>query len=96
MVPLYTLAIWDSPVQLLMVLAIGLLVFGRKLPEMGKNIGKTIVEFKKGLNAATDELKADDKHETKEIPDTNPYNKVVTTAKPSRSVKMLAQTSDEP
>ena len=96
MVSFYTLAIWDSPVQLLMVLAIGLLVFGRKLPEMGKNIGKTIVEFKKGLNAATDELKADDKQETKELPDTNPYNKVVTTAKPSRSVKMIAQTSDEP
>jgi sec-independent protein translocase protein TatA len=34
----------------LIVLAIGLLIFGRRLPEVGKNLGKTIVEFKKGLN----------------------------------------------
>ncbi len=34
----------------LIILAIGLLIFGRRLPEVGKNLGKTIVEFKKGLN----------------------------------------------
>ena len=34
----------------LVVLVIGLLIFGRRLPEVGKNLGKTIVEFKKGLN----------------------------------------------
>jgi len=34
------------------VLVIGLLLFGRKLPEVGKNLGKTIVEFKKGLNGS--------------------------------------------
>ena len=26
------------------------LIFGKRLPEVGKNLGKTIVEFKKGLN----------------------------------------------
>ena len=36
----------------LVILAIGLLIFGRRLPEVGKNLGKTIVEFKKGLNGA--------------------------------------------
>jgi sec-independent protein translocase protein TatA len=34
----------------LVVLVIGLLIFGRRLPEVGKNLGQTIVEFKKGLN----------------------------------------------
>jgi sec-independent protein translocase protein TatA len=34
------------------VLVIGLLLFGRKLPEVGKNLGKTIVEFKKGLSGS--------------------------------------------
>ena len=32
----------------IIVLAIGLLIFGRRLPEVGKNLGKTIVEFEKG------------------------------------------------
>ena len=31
---------------------IGVLIFGRRLPEVGKNLGKSIVEFKKGLASA--------------------------------------------
>ena len=31
------------------ILIIGLLLVGKKLPEVGKNLGKGIVEFKKGL-----------------------------------------------
>ena len=93
MMPVYTLAIWDSPVQLLMLLAVGLLIFGRRLPDMGKNIGRTIVEFKKGLNAATDEIKhaADEPRE-----EDAPPRKIVASSKPTRNVKMLAQPSDEP
>jgi sec-independent protein translocase protein TatA len=33
----------------IVLLVLGLLIFGRRLPEVGKNIGQTIVEFKKGL-----------------------------------------------
>jgi sec-independent protein translocase protein TatA len=42
----------------LIVLAFGLLIFGRRLPEVGKNLGKTIVEFKKGLNGTYSDDKA--------------------------------------
>src|SRR5437763_13761474 len=31
------------------ILIIGLLLFGKRLPEVGRSIGKGIVEFKKGL-----------------------------------------------
>jgi len=33
----------------LIVLVIGLLLFGRRLPEVGRNIGKTVVEFRRGI-----------------------------------------------
>jgi sec-independent protein translocase protein TatA len=40
-----------------MVIAIiGVIVFGKRLPEVGKNLGKGIVEFKKGLKGIEDEV----------------------------------------
>jgi sec-independent protein translocase protein TatA len=48
---LSTLAIFSMPrgMELLIILAIVLLIFGRRLPEMMRGLGKGIVEFKKGL-----------------------------------------------
>ena len=41
----------------LMVLAmVGLLLFGSKLPEVAKSLGKGVSEFKKGLSGFQDEL----------------------------------------
>jgi sec-independent protein translocase protein TatA len=34
----------------------GLLLFGKRLPEVGKSLGKSIVEFKKGLRGIEDDL----------------------------------------
>jgi sec-independent protein translocase protein TatA len=44
-----------SPWQLLIVLGIGVLLFGRRLPEIGRYLGKGIVEFKKGLKGLEDD-----------------------------------------
>lgn len=35
---------------------IGLLLFGRRLPEVGKSLGKSIVEFKKGLRGIEEDI----------------------------------------
>ena len=40
----------------LVIAALGLLIFGKRLPEVGKSLGKGIVEFKKGLKGVQDEV----------------------------------------
>lgn len=45
-----------SPIQLTILLLIGLLLFGRRLPEVGRGLGKSIVEFRKGIQGIEDEI----------------------------------------
>lgn len=45
-----------GPFEIIILLVVGLLIFGRRLPEVGKNLGKGIVEFKKGLHGIEDEV----------------------------------------
>jgi len=49
----HTLA-WGMPMggEWLVIGALGLLIFGKRLPEVGKGIGSAIRSFKKGLNEA--------------------------------------------
>lgn len=48
-----------SPLQIIIVLAIALLVFGpKKLPELGRNLGKGIRDFKGGLTGEPDTMPA--------------------------------------
>jgi sec-independent protein translocase protein TatA len=45
-----------QPWEIIVLLALGVLLFGRKLPEVGKYLGKGIVEFKKGIKGIEDEV----------------------------------------
>ena len=40
---------------LLILVIFGILFFGRRLPELGRNLGKGILEFKKGVKGLEDE-----------------------------------------
>jgi sec-independent protein translocase protein TatA len=42
--------------ELVVLVILGVLLFGRKLPEVGRSLGKGIVEFKKGLKGLEDEV----------------------------------------
>lgn len=49
---LQNLSMWE----LLVIVLVALLLFGKRLPEVGKSLGKGIVEFKKGLKGIEEEV----------------------------------------
>jgi sec-independent protein translocase protein TatA len=42
--------------EMLLILVLGVLLFGRKLPDIGRSLGKTVVEFQKGVKGLEDEI----------------------------------------
>lgn len=44
--------------EMIVLLVIGILLFGRKLPDIGRSLGKTITEFKGAMNGMEDEVRS--------------------------------------
>jgi len=51
--------------EMLVILVIALIIFGKRLPEVARSLGKSLTEFKKGMNETKDEIekKISDKDE---------------------------------
>ena len=51
------LAMWmPGPFEWAMIGAVALLIFGRRLPDVARSVGKSIVEFKRGLREVKDDI----------------------------------------
>jgi sec-independent protein translocase protein TatA len=53
-----------GPFEWIIIAGLGLLIFGKRLPEVGRSLGKGIVEFKKGLKGVEDEISTADEPAT--------------------------------
>ncbi len=50
-------AMWSpGPMEMMIILAVAVLLFGKRLPEVGRSLGKGLVEFKKGIGGIEDEI----------------------------------------
>jgi sec-independent protein translocase protein TatA len=43
--------------EVVVVLAIGLLLFGKRLPDLARALGKSVIEFRKGVGGIEDEVR---------------------------------------
>lgn len=72
-----------TPMELIIILVIGVLLFGRKLPEVGRYLGKGITEFKKGVKGLEDEMDVNgpvQRPDQQAIEQIRPPQRVATTA----------------
>jgi sec-independent protein translocase protein TatA len=45
-----------GPMEMVIILVVAVLLFGKRLPEVGRSLGKGIVEFKRGIRGVEDEV----------------------------------------
>ena len=43
--------------ELVVIGVVAVLIFGRRLPDVGRSLGESLVEFKKGLKGVEDDVK---------------------------------------
>jgi len=47
-----------NPMELMVVFGVAVLLFGKRLPEVGRSLGRGIVEFKKGIRGVEEEFRS--------------------------------------
>ena len=54
---LSVLAMWmPGTIEWIIIAVVALLIFGRRLPEVARSVGKSIVEFKRGIKDVKDDI----------------------------------------
>ncbi len=71
----------------IILLVLGLLIFGRRLPEVGRSLGKSIVEFKRGIKGIENEIETESSRSTPpEVPASPPAQELPRTSAPAEPV----------
>jgi sec-independent protein translocase protein TatA len=52
-----------GPMELLIVLVVALLLFGNRLPSVARSLGRSMVEFKKGMNEVDETKSVEDRRD---------------------------------
>jgi sec-independent protein translocase protein TatA len=68
--------------EILLLLVVGVLLFGRNLPSIGRSLGKTVTEFKRGVKGMEDDLEP-----------TNPNNNRTVEPEPVRPPQRVTSTA---
>lgn len=64
------LFVWNIGLpETLVILVVGLLIFGSRLPEVGRSMGRGLMEFKKGLRGFQDEMQGVEREADRAIDD---------------------------
>ncbi len=83
--------------EILVIAFVGLLLFGRRLPEVGRSLGRSIVEFKKGVREARDEIESSTNPENdrpRTLPPRQPSQTVETPSTRDRAEKPVRNTQE--
>lgn len=56
-----------GPEEMIVIAVFGVIIFGKRLPEVGRSIGKSIVEFKKGLKGIDEEVERESSRPTPSV-----------------------------
>ncbi|RMF83662.1 MAG: twin-arginine translocase TatA/TatE family subunit [Planctomycetota bacterium] len=68
-----------SPWHILVVGVVALLLFGNRLPEVARGLGRSINEFKRGLKEVSDDIEDDKPTERPRLSDDDPPKQVTKT-----------------
>ena len=72
---LFLAFLFPGHTEWLVLLVLGLLIFGRRLPEVGRSLGRGIVEFKRGIKGIEDDVE-DESSRPASLPDASPQASV--------------------
>ena len=90
-----SMAMWTPGwLELIVIAGVGLLIFGRRLPDVARNIGKSIIEFKRGMREVKDDLDTQSRIESTGQPKLKQKTEPTVTTSPPQAAPPTS--ADEP